>query len=76
MEFSDVTGDFNGHERPCMNDDFVDTFYEAAFVAELWPVVLNRMATLSMSMGAAMFLFVDGRPTRGVALDSQRTRLK
>lgn len=56
--------------------DVVDTIYEAAFVSEQWPAVLNRMATLSVSMGAAMFLFADGRPTRGVALESQQAQLE
>jgi DNA-binding CsgD family transcriptional regulator len=59
-----------------MLGDVIDTIYEAAFVAEQWPTVLDRMATLSVSMGAAMFLFAEGRPTRGVALESQRAQLE
>jgi DNA-binding CsgD family transcriptional regulator len=58
-----------------MIGDIVDTIYEAAFIAELWPAALSRMARLSVSMGAAMFLFADGRPARGVALESQKTQL-
>jgi DNA-binding CsgD family transcriptional regulator len=59
-----------------MNNDVIDTIYEAAFVPELWPVALERMSALSTSIGASITLFADGKPTRATALDSQCEQLE
>ncbi|UVC12163.1 helix-turn-helix transcriptional regulator (plasmid) [Rhizobium sp. TH2] len=58
-----------------MTVDLADAIYEAAFVPELWSKALERLAQLSTSVGTALFLFSDGRPTRGRALDSQHEEL-
>jgi len=59
-----------------MTLDIADTIYEAAFVPELWSVALQRLAELSTSAGTALFVFSDGKPTRGRALDNQRDELE
>jgi DNA-binding CsgD family transcriptional regulator len=59
-----------------MDNNLIDTIYEAAFLPELWPVALERIAGLSNSIGASITVFADGKPTRATALDSQREQLE
>jgi len=59
-----------------MTVELADLIYEAAFVPELWSTALDRLARLSTSVGTALLLFTDGKPTRGRALDSQRAELE
>lgn len=59
-----------------MQADLVDLLYEAAFVPDLWSSALERLAKLSDSVGTAIFLFSDNKPTRGRALDGQREQLR
>ncbi|MCR6501355.1 helix-turn-helix transcriptional regulator [Shinella sp. CPCC 101442] len=48
-----------------------ETIYEAAFLPDLWQVVLEKLAVRSDSVGAAIFLFAHGLPARGRALPHQ-----
>lgn len=48
-------------------DTFVDRIYEAAFVPEAWPDVLDQLAEASDSAGAALILFEDKQPMRFTA---------
>ena len=58
-----------------MKTELIDGIYEAAFVSDLWPSVLQRLADVSEWMGSALFVFADGQPTRGRAIESQRELL-
>jgi hypothetical protein len=58
-----------------MDIELIDRIYEAAFVPDLWPDVLDSLASLSESAAAALFVFADGQPTRGRAVESQRELL-
>ncbi|QKC94542.1 helix-turn-helix transcriptional regulator [Mesorhizobium sp. NZP2298] len=48
-----------------MLDDLTDKIYEAAFVPDLWPDVLEGINAASTSVGGAVFLFADEQPVRG-----------
>ncbi len=55
-----------------MQDDLIDRIYEAAFVPDEWPDVLERTSSLSDSVSGAIFIFngresVRGRATASVA---------
>jgi DNA-binding CsgD family transcriptional regulator len=50
--------------------EVIDLIYEAAFVPELWPKLLDEMAQLCRSVGSALFLFGDNGFGRGVTLDN------
>jgi hypothetical protein len=50
--------------------ELVDLIYEAAFVPELWPRLLDQLAQVSRSVGSALFLFGDNGLGRGVTLDN------
>jgi DNA-binding CsgD family transcriptional regulator len=58
-----------------MKTELIDGIYEAAFVPDLWPSVLQQLAVVSGSVGSALFVFADGQPTRGRAIESQRELL-
>jgi DNA-binding CsgD family transcriptional regulator len=58
-----------------MKTELIDGIYEAAFVSDLWPSVLQQLADVSESIGSALFVFADGQPTRGRAIESQRELL-
>lgn len=45
--------------------DIVDRIYEAAFVPDEWPRVLEAISTRSGSTNGAIFLFTDDAPVRG-----------
>lgn len=51
-----------------MLDDLTNRIYEAAFVPDLWPDVLEDIDSVSGSVGGAVFLFGDDQPTRGRAI--------
>ncbi|MGX7875342.1 helix-turn-helix transcriptional regulator [Mesorhizobium sp. ORM6] len=48
-----------------MLDNLTDKIYEAAFVPDLWPEVLEGINAASASIGGAVFLFADEQPVRG-----------
>jgi DNA-binding CsgD family transcriptional regulator len=48
-----------------MPDDLVDRIYEAAFVPDLWPDVLEAAGDLSGSANGAIFVFKEDAPIRG-----------
>ncbi|MER8825916.1 helix-turn-helix transcriptional regulator [Mesorhizobium sp. M0938] len=48
-----------------MFDDLTDKIYEAAFVPDLWPGVLEAASGLSGSASGSIFVFSDGSPVRG-----------
>jgi DNA-binding CsgD family transcriptional regulator len=48
-----------------MSDDLIDRIYEAAFVPELWPRVLETTADLSGSANGVIFVFDERAPIRG-----------
>jgi DNA-binding CsgD family transcriptional regulator len=50
--------------------EIVDLIYEAAFVPELWPRLLDQLAQVSRSVGSALFLFGDNGLGRGVTLEN------
>ncbi|HEX3756439.1 MAG TPA: LuxR C-terminal-related transcriptional regulator [Rhizomicrobium sp.] len=52
-----------------MNLQLFDRIYEAAFVPELWAQVLEDIGVTSDSVGGALFLFADGKPPRGRAVE-------
>jgi DNA-binding CsgD family transcriptional regulator len=58
-----------------MKAQLIDLIYEAAFVPELWPAALEQLASISQSVGSALFVFADGQPARGRAIESQRELL-
>ena len=53
-----------------MSDDLIDRVYEAAFVPELWPKVLESAADLSGSATGAIFIYNDNAPIRGRYTDA------
>lgn len=48
-----------------MISDLVDRIYEAAFVPELWPAVLEKASLVSSSATGTIFVFNEGAPVRG-----------
>lgn len=48
-----------------MHDDLIDRIYEAAFLPEEWPKVLEALSTRSGSAGGTFFVFGDDLPVRG-----------
>ena len=52
-----------------MFDDLTNRIYEAAFVPDLWPDVLEDIDAVSGSVGGAVFLFGDDQPARGRAIE-------
>lgn len=48
-----------------MLDDLQDRIYEAAFVPDLWPGVLEAIDEVSGSAAGSVFLFADDQPVRG-----------
>lgn len=48
-----------------MSDDLIDKIYEAAFVPDLWPNVLESIDAVSDSVAGSVFLFADDQPVRG-----------
>jgi DNA-binding CsgD family transcriptional regulator len=48
-----------------MFDELIDKIYEAAFVPDLWPDVLEEVDAVSASAAGSIFLFADGQPVRG-----------
>jgi DNA-binding CsgD family transcriptional regulator len=48
-----------------MSDDLIDRIYEAAFLPELWPSVLESAGDLSGSANGALFVFNEQAPIRG-----------
>ena len=52
-----------------MFDDLTNRIYEAAFVPDLWPQVLEDIDAVSGSVGGAVFLFGDDQPARGRAIE-------
>lgn len=47
--------------------DLIDLTYEAAFVPELWPRLLDQLGEITRSPGAGMVLYEDTRPARFTA---------
>jgi DNA-binding CsgD family transcriptional regulator len=47
------------------SDDLIDRIYEAAFVPELWPSVLETAGEISGSANGAIFVFQENAPIRG-----------
>src|ERR1700712_2027684 len=58
-----------------MDLSLIDAIYEASFVPDLWPRVLQQLCSRTDSIGAALFLFTDGQPPRGRSVESQRELL-
>ncbi|WP_313525460.1 hypothetical protein [Shinella sp.] len=58
-----------------LDAELTETIYEAAFLPDLWQVVLERLAVRSDSVGAAIFLFAQGVPAQGKALPHQAEML-
>ncbi len=56
-------------------EDLVDRIYEAAFVPDLWPVVLDDMSTISNSFGGALLVASEAHPPRFAASASIRDAL-
>lgn len=48
-------------------EDLIDRIYEAAFVPELWPVVLDGLSTMSGSVGGALLVASEAHPPRFAA---------
>jgi len=48
-----------------VSDDIIDQIYEAAFVPEMWPDVLESATRVSGSASGALFMFGNGMPVRG-----------
>lgn len=55
-----------------MMDDLVDRIYEAAFLPELWPGVLQSLSDVSNSAAGSFSLMMDGVAARFVATDLMR----
>jgi DNA-binding CsgD family transcriptional regulator/PAS domain-containing protein len=49
----------NGKPASATEQEFIDRIYECAFVPELWPAVLDQLATLASARGG--FLFVANK---------------
>lgn len=49
--------------------ELTDRIYEAAFVPELWPGVLDQLSTVSHSAAASLVLFRDRAPPKFIATD-------
>ena len=52
-----------------MVDDLTDRIYEAAFVPDLWPEVLEDIDSVSASAAGTVFLFADEQPVRGRSVE-------
>jgi DNA-binding CsgD family transcriptional regulator len=52
--------------------DLIECIYEAAFVPELWNVVLQKACDLSASASAQIFFFSENGPPRGTTLENLR----
>ncbi len=50
-----------------MQEDLIDQIYEAAFVPELWPGVLDEIGTLTQSVGGVLFAIGGGTIPRWTA---------
>src|SRR6187402_3199228 len=48
-------------------DDLIDRIYEAAFVPDLWPAVLDELSTMSGSVGGALLVASEVHPPRFAA---------
>ena len=55
--------------------DVIDNIYEAAFIPERWPVVLDQMSALSGSQTAVLYLFARDQPLRAVITDMTKDML-
>ncbi len=56
-------------------DDLIARIYEAAFVPEMWPQILESLSDLSESFGGALLATNSSRPPRWIATDSVAERL-
>ncbi|RUZ46615.1 MULTISPECIES: helix-turn-helix transcriptional regulator [unclassified Mesorhizobium] len=59
-----------------MLTEIVDSLYEAAFISEKWPAVLEGVTRAAASKGGALFVFADGLPVRGKAIPSLQGLMK
>ena len=59
-----------------MTNDLVDQIYEAAFVPEQWPTVLDRMSAMSESAGGAVLALGQRHPPRWAASEIVAPRLR
>jgi len=55
--------------------DVIDNIYEAAFVPERWPVVLDQMSAMSGSQTAVLYLFARNQPLQAVITDMTKDML-
>lgn len=55
--------------------DVIDNIYEAAFIPERWPTVLDQMSALSGSQTAVLYLFARNQPLQAVITDMTKDML-
>src|SRR6478735_6619116 len=55
--------------------DVIGNIYEAAFIPERWPTVLDQMSAMSGSQTAVMYLFARDRPLQAVITDMTKDML-
>jgi DNA-binding CsgD family transcriptional regulator len=55
--------------------DVIGNIYEAAFIPERWPTVLDQMSAMSGSQTAVLYLFARDRPLQAVITDMTKDML-